>query len=54
MKPNKADKPQENEAWLREALERFGLTLRDEDAAPALATARFLAEAARRIRAASS
>ena len=41
--------PVEDEAWLRAALAARGLTLRPEDAAAALATARFLAQAARRV-----
>jgi hypothetical protein len=39
-----------NEAWLRAALAARGLTLRPEDAAATLAVARFLAEAAQRLR----
>ena len=42
----------EDEAWLRAALATHGLTLRPEDAAATLATARFLAAAARRVQAA--
>lgn len=42
--------PDEDEGWLRAALAAQGLTLRPEDVAATLATARFLAAAARRIR----
>ena len=43
-------KPVEDEAWLRAALAAHDLTLRPEDATATLATARFLADAARRVR----
>ena len=42
-------RPVEDEAWLCSALAALNLTLRPEDAAAALATARFLAAAARRV-----
>ncbi len=45
-----SDRPPEDEAWLRAALATKGLTLRPEDTAATLSTARFLAEAARRVR----
>lgn len=44
----------EDAAWLRAALAQHGLNLRPEDTAAALATARFLAEAARRVREAAN
>ena len=44
--------PVEDAAWLRAALAAQGLTLQPEDAAATLATARFLADAARLVRAA--
>ncbi|MFN0114498.1 MAG: hypothetical protein ACKVPY_07475 [Paracoccaceae bacterium] len=50
QKEKAKDSPPEDEAWLRSALARHGLTLRPEDAAAALATARFLAEAAQKVR----
>jgi hypothetical protein len=40
----------EDLAWLRAALQRHGLALRPEDEGATLATARFLAAAARLIR----
>ena len=43
-------KPPEDEAWLSTAITMHGLALRPEDAAATLATGRFLAEAARRVR----
>ena len=46
--------PPQDDAWLRAALATKGLTLRPEDAAATLATARFLAEAARRVREAAA
>ena len=49
-----AAKPVEDEAWLRAALVARGLTLRPEDIPATLATARFLADAARLVRAAVS
>jgi hypothetical protein len=48
-----ADRP-EDLAWLRAMLARHALTLRPEDAEAALATARFLAAAARQVRAAGT
>ena len=45
--------PVEGETWLRAALAAQGLTVRPEDAPAALATARFLADAARLVRAAA-
>lgn len=45
--------PPEDEAWLRAALAALGLTLRPEDVSATLATAQFLAEAARRVRGAA-
>ena len=45
-------RPVEDEAWLRAAIAAHGLTLRREDAPATLATARFLADAARLVRAA--
>ena len=46
------NKPVEDEAWLRAALAAYDLTLRPEDTPATLATARFLADAARLVRAA--
>ena len=54
MTEPKDRKPPEDNAWLRAALVTKGLTLRPEDAAATLATARFLAEAARRVRGAAA
>ena len=47
-------RPVEDAAWLCAALVPHGLTLPPEDAPAALATAQFLADAARRVREAAN